>query len=224
VQKPLPLSAPPHSDARAFLTLIDAGRSTTDYVKNSDIFVQGAQSESVHYIQSGQVQVTITSEQGKEATVAILEMGHFFGEGCLSGQHNRIASTKALTNCRIITIEKDSMRKALDDQPLFSKFFMNYLLNKTMRIEDDVIDLRFNSSEKRLARLLLLLANYGTAGNPPIVPISLNQGILAEMVGTTRSRVSMFMNKFRALGFIDYNGEIHVHQSLLTAVRAEKDL
>jgi CRP-like cAMP-binding protein len=168
------------------------------------------------------VKVTVTSTQGKEAIVALLEAGQFFGEGCLSGQVHRMATATALTDCRITSIEIAAMREALQDQPSFSKLFMDHLLSRNRRIEEDVIDQLFNSSEKRLARLLLLLANYGKEGSPPIVPVTLSQEALAEMIGTTRSRVSYFMNKFRKLGLIDYNGTIHVHQSLLNSVLHDK--
>jgi CRP/FNR family cyclic AMP-dependent transcriptional regulator len=222
VQKPQPLLWPIQSDPHKFLAQIAAGRSTSDFKKNADIFVQGAVAGSVFYIQSGRVKITVTSEQGKEAIVAILEAGQFFGEGCLSGQASRLATATALTDCRLTAIEKNSMLKALEDQPAFSKLFMDHLLSRNSRIEADVIDQLFNSSEKRLARLLLLLANYGKEGSPPIAPVTLNQETLAEMIGTTRSRVSFFMNKFRRLGWIDYNGVIHVHQSLLNAVLHDK--
>jgi CRP/FNR family transcriptional regulator, cyclic AMP receptor protein len=222
----VPRSSPsfwsPHNDPHKFLAQIGAGRSTSDYAKNSHIFVQGTDANSVFYIQNGRVKVTVTSNQGKEATVAILEAGQFFGEGCLAGQRHRMATTKTLTDCRITTIEKASMIEALDHQPMFAKFFMDHLLSRNLRIEDDIIDQLFNSSEKRLARLLLILANYGKEGSPPIVPVIINQETLAEMIGTTRSRVSSFMNKFRKLGFIDYNGKIDVHQSLLESVLLEK--
>jgi CRP-like cAMP-binding protein len=213
---------PVQNDPHKFLALIGAGRSTSDYKKNTEIFVQGADANSIFYIQNGRVKVTVTSAQGKEAIVAILEAGQFFGEGCLSGQVHRMATTTALTDCRITSIGIDAMREALEDQPSFSKFFMDHLLSRNRRIEEDVIDQLFNSSEKRLARLLLLLANYGKEGSPPIVPVTLSQEALAEMIGTTRSRVSFFMNKFRKLGLIDYNGTIHVHQSLLSSVLHDK--
>jgi CRP/FNR family cyclic AMP-dependent transcriptional regulator len=222
MQKPLPTLWPLEIDPHKFLALIAAGRSTSHYRKNTDIFVQGADADTVVYIQDGQVKVTVTSEHGKEAILAILRPGQFFGEGCLSGQRHRKVTTTTMTDCRLTSIEKDSMLEALQEQPGFSKFFMDHLLSRNSRIEGDVIDQLFNSSEKRLARLLLLLANYGQEGNPPIAPISLNQEALAEMIGTTRSRVSFFMNKFRNLGWIDYNGTIHVHQSLLNAVLHDK--
>jgi CRP/FNR family transcriptional regulator, cyclic AMP receptor protein len=221
VSKPSPSRWPHQSDPHAFLAKIGAGRSTSDYQKDSEIFVQGTDANSIFYIQEGRVKVTVTSEQGKEAVVAILETGQFFGEGCLSGQSHRIATTKTLTNCRITVVEKASMTEALKNQRSFAKFFIDHLLSRNQRIEDDLTDQLFNSSEKRLARLLLLLANYGKAGSPPIVPVIINQATLAEMIGTTRSRVSFFMNKFRKLGFIDYNGKINVHQSLLESVLRE---
>jgi CRP/FNR family transcriptional regulator, cyclic AMP receptor protein len=192
--------------------------------ENTAIFVQGADADTVIYIQDGQVKVTVTSEHGKEAILAILEPGQFFGEGCLSEQGHRRATATTITDCRLTSIEKDSMLDALHEQPAFSIFFMDHLLSRNSRIEGDVIDQLFNSSEKRLARLLLLLANYGKEGGPPIAPVNLNQEALAEMIGTTRSRVSFFMNKFRRLGWIGYNGngEVHVHQSLLDAVLHDK--
>jgi CRP-like cAMP-binding protein len=213
---------PVQNDPHKFLALIGAGRSTSDCKKNTEIFVQGADANSILYIQNGRVKVTVTSAQGKEAIVALLEAGQFFGEGCLSGQVHRMATATALTDCRITSIEIAAMREALQDQPSFSKLFMDHLLSRNRRIEEDVIDQLFNSSEKRLARLLLLLANYGKEGSPPIVPVTLSQEALAEMIGTTRSRVSFFMNKFRKLGLIDYNGTIHVHQSLLNLVLHDK--
>jgi CRP/FNR family transcriptional regulator, cyclic AMP receptor protein len=199
-----------------------AGRSTTDYESNQNIFVQGEVADSVFFVQQGRVKVTVTSDHGKDAVVGILAEGQFFGEGCLHGQTLRTATTKALCHCRITSIAKAAMLSAIRNQPQFSKLFMDHLLSRNGRIEEDVIDQLFNSSEKRLARLLLLLANYGKEGSPPIVSVTLNQETLAEMIGTTRSRVSFFMNKFRKSGFIDYNGTIQVYQSLLNAVLHEK--
>jgi CRP/FNR family cyclic AMP-dependent transcriptional regulator len=222
MQRPLPTLWPNQNDPHKFLAQIAAGRSTSHYRRNTDIFVQGADADTVFYIQDGQVKVTVTSEHGKEAILAILEPGQFFGEGCLNGQSQRRATATTITDCRLTSIEKDSMLEAFHEQPGFSKFFMDHLLSRNSRIEGDVIDQLFNSSEKRLARLLLLLANYGQEGSPPIAPVTLNQEALAEMIGTTRSRVSFFMNKFRRNGWIDYNGTIHVHQSLLDAVLHDK--
>jgi CRP/FNR family transcriptional regulator, cyclic AMP receptor protein len=218
MQKPQPTFWPHQIDPHKLLAQIGGGRCTSDYRENQDICVQGEAADSVFYIQKGRVKATVTSQQGKEAIVAILEEGQFFGEGCLSGQPLRTATVKALGDCRITSITRAAMIAALHDQPMFSELFMDHLLNRNSRIEADVIDQLFNSSEKRLARLLLLLANYGKKGNPPIVPVTLNQEALADMIGTTRSRVSFFMNKFRRLGFIDYNGKIEVHQSLLDSV------
>jgi CRP/FNR family transcriptional regulator, cyclic AMP receptor protein len=184
--------------------------------------VLGTDADTVIYIQDGQVKVTVSSEHGKEAILAILGPGQFFGEGCLSGQRRRKVTTTTMTDCWLTSIAKASMLEALKEQPGFSKFFMDHLLNRNSRIEGDVIDQLFNSSEKRLARLLLVLANYGQEGSPPITPVTLNQEALAEMIGTTRSRVSLFMNKFRRNGWIDYNGTIHVHQWLLNAVLHDK--
>jgi CRP-like cAMP-binding protein len=222
VQKPLQPVRPVKSDRHKFLTQIGAGRSTSDYKRNTEVFVQGADADSIFYIQNGQVKITVTSEQGKEAIVAILGVGQFFGESCLSGQAHRTATAKTLADCRLTSIEKDTMLKALQDEPAFSQLFIDHLLNRNSRIEGDIVDQLFNSSEKRLGRLLLLLANYGKEGSPAIVPINLSQEALAEIIGTTRSRVSFFMNKFRKLGWIDYNGQIHVHQSLLNAVLHDK--
>jgi CRP/FNR family cyclic AMP-dependent transcriptional regulator len=209
-------------DANKLLAQLRAGKTTSDYLKNQHIFVQGSAADSVFFIQTGRVKVTVTSKHGKEAVVGILGEGQFFGEQCLSGQPLRTTSMTALTDCRITSIIKAAMITAIHDQPRFSELFMDHLLSRNSRIEEDVIDQLFNSSEKRLARLLLLLANYGKEGNPPIVPVILSQETLAEMIGTTRSRVSFFMNKFRRLGLIDYNGKIDVHQSLLNSVLHDK--
>jgi CRP/FNR family transcriptional regulator, cyclic AMP receptor protein len=209
-------------DPDKLLAQYGAGRTTADYPKNQKIFVQGQVADTVFYIQTGCVKVTVTSEHGKEAVVAILHEGHFFGEGCLNDQRLRTASTSAMTDCRITSITKSVMLTAIHDQPQFSNLFMDHLLSRNSRIQDDVIDQLFNSSEKRLARLLLLLANYGKEGSPPIAPVTVSQETLAAMIGTTRSRVSHFMNKFRKSGFIDYNGKIEVHQSLLNSLLHDK--
>ena len=198
------------------------GRSTNDHKENEKFYVQGDSADSVFFIQHGLVKVTVTSEHGKVAVVGILLEGQFFGEGCLHGQARRTATSIALGDCRITSITKAAMLSAIRDQPEFGSLFMDHLLSRNGRIEEDVVDQLFNSREKRLARVLLLLANYGKENNRPIVPISITQETLAEMIGTTRSRVSFFMNKFRKLGFIDYNGKIHVHQSLLGAGFSEK--
>jgi CRP/FNR family cyclic AMP-dependent transcriptional regulator len=198
-------------DPHKLLAQYGAGRTTANYPKNQKIYVQGQVADTVFYIQTGRVKVTVTSEQGKEAVVAMLHEGQFFGEGCLNDQRLRTASTSAMTDCRITSITKSVMLTAIHDQPKFSNLFMDHLLTRNSRIQADLIDQLFNSSEKRLARLLLLLANYGKEGSPPIAPITVSQETLAEMIGTTRSRVSHFMNKFRKSGFIKYRGKIEVH-------------
>jgi CRP/FNR family transcriptional regulator, cyclic AMP receptor protein len=209
------------NDPHTLLAQVQAG-STDKYRKNEKIFVQGDIAESVFFIQKGRVKITVFSEHGKEAVIGIMDEGQFFGEGCLQDQRRRPATAMALGECRITSISKVAMFSAIRDEPKFSKAFLDHLLNRNSRIQEDVVDQLFNSSEKRLARLLLLLANYGKEGDPPIIPVVLNQETLAEMIGTTRSRVSFFMNKFRSLGFIDYNGIIHVHRSLLASVLHDK--
>jgi CRP-like cAMP-binding protein len=210
---PSDLHAPDYS-----LVQVGAGRKTVDYRKYQDICVQGEVADSVFFIENGRVKLTVTSEHGQEAIVAILDEGQFFGEACLNDHPLRSSTASAINDCRITSISKSAMLAAIYNQPKFSQLFMNHLLNRNSRIEADVVDQLFNSSEKRLARLLLLLANYGKDGSPPIVPVTVSQETLAAMIGTTRSRVSHFMNKFRKAGLIDYNGRIDVHQSLLTSV------
>jgi CRP/FNR family cyclic AMP-dependent transcriptional regulator len=215
-------SSPHRNDPLNLLAKYSAGRTTADYRKNQNIFVQGEVAETVFFIEKGLVKVTVLSEHGKEAVVAILHEGQFFGEGCLNDQPLRTSSTSAITDCRITSITKSVMLAAIRDQPQFSKLFMEHLLSRNSRIQEDVIDQLFNSSEKRLARLLLLLANYGKEGSPPIAPVTVSQATLAAMIGTTRSRVSHFLNKFRKSGFIDYNGKIKVRQSLLNSLLHDK--
>ena len=187
--------------------------------KDQIVFSQGQVADAVFYIQQGKVKLTVVSEQGKEAVVAILGPGHFFGEGCLNGHPLRIATTRAVVDeCVITRLEKATMVATIHDEPEFSELFMSYLLTRNSRIEEDLIDQLFNSSEKRLARLLLLLANFGKEGRPEPIVGKFSQETLAEMIGTTRSRVSFFMNKFRKLGFIEYNGKLEVHNSLLNVV------
>jgi CRP/FNR family transcriptional regulator, cyclic AMP receptor protein len=205
-----------------FFTQVGAGKAIQEYRKNQVIFAQGEVADSVFYIQKGRVKLTVISEQGKEAVVAILETGQFFGEGCLNGHPRRIATTTSMEDCVITSITKTSMLAALHREPKFSELFMTYLLTRNSRIEEDLIDQLFNSSEKRLARLLLLLANFGKDGRPQPILAKISQETLAEMIGTTRSRVSFFMNKFRKLGLISYNGKIEVHNSLLNAVLHDK--
>jgi CRP/FNR family cyclic AMP-dependent transcriptional regulator len=209
-------------DAQAFLAKVGEGKSILHFKKGQNVFVQGDPADAVFYIQKGKIKLIVLSDHGKEAVVGILGPGQFFGEGCMNGHKLRISTTMAMENCVITAITKATMIAAIHDEPLFSEMFMAYLLTRNSRIEEDLIDQLFNSSEKRLARLLLLLANFGKEGNPqPILP-SINQETLAEMIGTTRSRVSFFMNKFRKLGLIDYNGHIEVHNALLSAVLHDK--
>jgi CRP-like cAMP-binding protein len=198
------------------------GKAIQEYRKNQIIFAQGEVADSVFYLKKGRVKLTVISEQGKEAVVAILETGQFFGEGCLNGHPRRIATTTAMEDCAITSITKAAMFAELHREPKFSELFMAYLLTRNSRIEEDLIDQLFNSSEKRLARLLLLLANFGREGRPQPILAKISQETLAEMIGTTRSRVSFFMNKFRKLGLISYNGKIEVHNSLLNAVLHDK--
>jgi CRP/FNR family transcriptional regulator, cyclic AMP receptor protein len=209
-------------DPKDFLAKVGAGKTIVRFHKNQQIFSQGDVADTVFYIQSGQVKLTVMSEQGKEAVVAILEPGQFFGEGCMNGHSIRIATTTALEDCIITVITKAAMFATLHDEPKFSELFMTYLLTRNSRIEEDLIDQLFNSSEKRLARLLLLLANFGKEGSPQPISPNVSQETLAEMIGTTRSRVSHFMNKFRKLGLISYNGHIEVHSSLMDAVLRDK--
>jgi len=203
-------------DPKAFLARVGTGKTILEFPQNQDVFAQGDAADTVFYIQKGRVKLTVLSEQGKEAVVAILEPGHFFGEGCMNGHKLRMSTATTLDNCVITSVTKGAMLAAIHDQPKFSELFMAYLLARNSRIEEDLIDQLFNSSERRLARLLLLLANFGKEGSPQPINPNISQETLAEMIGTTRSRVSHFMNKFRQLGFIDYNGHIDVHSSLLS--------
>jgi CRP/FNR family transcriptional regulator, cyclic AMP receptor protein len=209
-------------DPRLFLAKVGSGKAVLEFQKNENVFVQGDVADTVFFIQKGKVKLTVSSEQGKEAVVAILERGQFFGEGCMNGHSLRIATTTAMEDCVITSITKDAMLVALHDEPKFSEMFMAHLLTRNSRIEEDLIDQLFNSSERRLARLLLLLANFGKEGIPQPISPNISQETLAEMIGTTRSRVSFFMNKFRKLGLINYNGKIEVNNSLLNAVLHDK--
>jgi CRP/FNR family transcriptional regulator, cyclic AMP receptor protein len=207
---------------QVFLAKVGAGKTILELKESQNVFAQGDVADVVFYIQKGKVKVTVLSDQGKEAVVGILGPGQFFGEGCMNGHKLRISTATAIENCVITAITKDAMLAALHDEPKFSEMFMAYLLTRNSRIEEDLIDQLFNSSERRLARTLLLLANFGKAGSPQPISPNISQETLAEMIGTTRSRVSHFMNKFRKLGLIDYNGKIKVHNSLLSAVLHEK--
>ncbi len=209
-------------DPKIFLAKVGAGKTILEFHKNQNIFAQGDVADTVFYLQKGRVKLTVLSEQGKEAVVAILEPGQFFGEGCLNGHPLRIASTTTMEECLVTSITKEAMLALLHTEPKFSEIFMAYLLTRNSRVEEDLIDQLFNSSEKRLARLLLLLAHFGKEGSPRPINPGISQETLAEMIGTTRSRVSYFMNKFRKLGLISYNGKIEVHNSLLSAVLHDK--
>jgi CRP-like cAMP-binding protein len=209
-------------DPQAFLAQLGSGTSNMKVAKGQSVFTQGDIADTVFFVQSGKVKVIVVSDQGKEAVVGILEAGHFFGEGCLNGQTVRISTITAMEPTVVTVVPRETMIEALHREPKFSELFMAYLLSRNSRIEEDLIDQLFNSSEKRLARLLLLLANFGKEGSPQPISPNINQETLAEMIGTTRSRVSFFMNKFRKLGFISYNGKIEVNPSLLHAVLYEK--
>ena len=205
-------------DPRKFLTTIGEGRRIVTFSKKETIYAQGATCDAVFYIQKGKVRLTVVSKNGKEATIGILNPGDFFGEGGLAGQPLRMGAAIAMTDCELMRIEKTAMMNALHREHTLSDMFVAYLLGRNIRYEADLVDQLFNSSEKRLARILLLLARFGKEGVPETVLPKISQETLAEMVGTTRSRVSFFMNKFRKLGFVDYNGGLEVHRSLLNVV------
>jgi CRP-like cAMP-binding protein len=209
-------------DPVTFLGKVGAGKTILNYQRNQTVFEQGDVADTVFYLQKGRIKLTVISEQGKEAVIGILEPTQFFGEECLNGHPIRIAMTTAIEECVVTSISKVSMLATLHAEPKFSELFMAYLLIRNSRIVEDLIDQLFNSSEKRLARLLLLLAHFGDGGSPQPIGPNINQETLAEMIGTTRSRVSFFMNRFRKLGFISYNGAITVHHSLLNAVLHDK--
>ena len=204
---------------QTFLTKVGRGKTSLKSPKKQVLFSQGDAADAVFYIQGGKVKLTVVSQQGKEAVVAILEQGSFFGESCLAGQTVRTATATTLEDSSIVRVDKDAMIRLLHEEPPFAELFMSYLLAHSIRIQEDLVDQLFNSSEKRLARILLLLAHFGKEGKPEPVIAKVSQEMLAEMIGTTRSRVSFFMNKFRKLGFLDYNGGgLHVHSSLLNIV------
>jgi CRP/FNR family transcriptional regulator, cyclic AMP receptor protein len=205
-------------DPHTFLATIGEGRKSVLFRQKQGIFAQGDAADAVFYIQTGKVKLTVVSKIGKEATIGILSDGDFFGEGGLAGQLLRMSSATAMTDCAVLRIDKKAMMEALHREHEFSDLFVAYLLSRNIRYEEDLVDQLFNSSEKRLARILLLLAHFGKEGKPePVVP-KISQELLAEMIGTTRSRVSFFMNRFRKLGFIHYNGGLQVHTSLLNVV------
>jgi CRP/FNR family transcriptional regulator, cyclic AMP receptor protein len=205
-------------DPYAFLATIGEGRKSVLFQRKQGIFSQGDAADAVFYIQTGKVKLTVVSKTGKEATIGIVGDGQFFGEGSLAGQPLRMGSATALTDCAILRIDKKAMMEALHREHEFSDLFVAYLLARNIRYEEDLVDQLFNSSEKRLARILLLLAHFGKEGAPETVVPKISQEMLAEMIGTTRSRVSFFMNRFRKFGFIHYNGGLQVHSSLLNVV------
>ena len=205
-------------DPKLFLSKVGKGRTIAEYAKNEVVFSQGDQAAAVFYIQTGKVKLTVVSNAGKEAVIAILGPGDFLGEGCLATQPLRMSTATSMSDSLLVRMEKQDTIRVLHEEPAFSEMFLAYMLTRNMRIEEDLVDHLFNSSEKRLARVLLLLANFGKEGKPVPVITKISQEMLAEMIGTTRSRVSFFMNKFRKMGFIEYNGELHIHSSLLNIV------
>ncbi|HSA91841.1 MAG TPA: Crp/Fnr family transcriptional regulator [Terriglobales bacterium] len=211
-------NGPKTFDPKAFLASIGQGRRMLEFRKKENIYVQGEPANAILYLQKGRVKLTVVSQQGKEAVIGLLGPGDFFGEGCIAGQPLRMSTALAMTDCSVVRIEKKAMMQVLHQQSAFSDLFVAYLLARNIRYEEDLVDQLFNSSEKRLARILLLLARFGKEGKPePVIP-PITQETLAEMVGTTRSRVNFFMNRFRKLGFIKYNGGMEVHSSLLSVV------
>jgi CRP/FNR family transcriptional regulator, cyclic AMP receptor protein len=209
-------------DPAVFLETAAKGRVISAHRKRQIIFTQGDAADSVLYIKKGKVKVTVVSKQGKEAVVAILGADEFLGEGCLIGQPKRLATATAMTDCATMRVEKAEILRVLQEEPAFSQLFISHILARNARVEEDLVDQLFNSTEKRLARVLLLLANFGKEGRPEPINGKISQETLAEMIGTTRSRVSHFMNKFRQMGFIEYNGHLEVHSSLLSVVLNEQ--
>jgi CRP/FNR family transcriptional regulator, cyclic AMP receptor protein len=209
-------------DPKAFLAKVGEGTAISKYQKGQIVFSQGEAGDAVFYIQKGKIKLTVVSKRGKEAVVGLLGSTHFFGEGCLNGHPLRVTTATAIDECIITRIAKAAMIATMHDEPKFSELFMADLLSRNSRIEEDLIDQLFNSSEKRLARTLLLLANFGKEDAPEPIVGKFSQEILAEMIGTTRSRVSFFMNRFRKLGYIKYNGKLEIHNSLLNVVLYDK--
>ncbi len=209
-------------DPSAFLTTAAPGREISKHSKKAVIFAQGDAADAVFYIKKGKVKVAVISEQGREAVVALLGQDEFVGEGCLIGQPKRLATASAMTECETMRVTKTEIQRVIHDEPAFSEMFVSHILARNARIEEDLVDQLFNSTEKRLARVLLLLANFGKEGRPEPILAKISQETLAEMIGTTRSRVSHFMNKFRELGFINYNGHLEVHNSLLGVLLADQ--
>jgi len=205
-------------DSKTFLSTIDSGRTIATFRTKRMVFVQGNLADAVFYIQKGKVRLSVVSRRGKEATIGVLNEGDFFGEGCLAGQPLRMFSATAMTDCMLMRIERKSMMDVIHRENAFSDMFVAYLLTRNIRYEEDLVDQLFNSSEKRLARILLLLAHFDKDGKPEVAIPKISQETLAEMVGTTRSRINFFMNRFRKMGFVRYDGEIEVHSSLLNVV------
>jgi CRP-like cAMP-binding protein len=209
-------------DPAVFLATAAVGRQIHTHSQKEVIFAQGDDADAIFYIRKGKVKVAIVSKQGKEAVIALLGPDEFVGEGCLIGQPKRLATASAMTECETMRVEKTEIERVLKDEPAFSQMFVSHILARNARVEEDLVDQLFNSTEKRLARLLLLLANFGKEGRAEPILSKITQETLAEMVGTTRSRVSHFMNKFRQLGFIDYNGRLEVHNSLVSVLLADQ--
>jgi CRP/FNR family cyclic AMP-dependent transcriptional regulator len=208
----------PGFDPKKFFAEVSEGKTIAAFDQDNVVFAQGDAANALFYIQKGKVKLTVVSKRGKEAVIAVLGSGGFFGEGCLAGQQLRMSTATAMTESSIMRMERATVVEVLRQEPAFSELLLSYMLTRSIRIEEDLVDQLFNSSEKRLARALLLLANFGKDGKPETVIPKISQETLAEMVGTTRSRVSFFMNKFRRLGFIKYNGTLEVHSSLLNVV------
>ena len=208
-------------DPKAFLATVGPGHTVSDLRKNEVVFLQSAAADAVFYIQKGKIKIVVSSEQGKEAVVGVMGPGEFFGEGCLIGQPLRLATAKAMTESQVVRVSKAEMVRVLHAEPRFAELFMTHLLTRNSRVEEDLVDQLFNSSEKRLARTLLLLANVGQDGGPQPITTPISQETLAEIIGTTRPRVSVFMNKFRKLGFIEYNGHLEIHSSLMSVLLRE---
>ncbi len=213
--------ATPSFDPKAFLATVSRGRTVAEHGRNGVIYRQSMPADAVFYVMRGRVKMVVTSKQGKEAVVGIMGPGEFFGEGCLIGQPLRLATAKAMVDCEVMRVGKTEMMRVLHEEPTFGELFMKHLLTRNSRVEEDLVDQLFNSSEKRLARTLLLLANFGKEGGPQPIVTKISQETLAEIIGTTRPRVSHFMNKFRKLGFIEYNGHLQVHSSLLSVLLEE---
>ena len=209
-------------DPKGFLSKTNGGRTIATYAINQIIYVQGGPADSAFYILAGTVKLTVASDQGKEAIIAVLKADDFFGEACANGETLRLATATAMSKCTITRITKTEIRRLIREEPTFAEFFISHLLIRTSQVQADLVDQLFNSSEKRLARALLLLANFGEEGEPETLLAKISQETLAEMIGTTRARINFFMNKFRRLGLIDYNGRIEVHRSLLNMVLHER--